>query len=199
MSNGGFKSKPSDSCPHCGEEFEGMVLVPDPTNLGSLEVPERVVQTEIDKLGLGSEVIRLKGSGLTNLEIATKLQFSEDQIARYVREYRIMPVEEKRKVHQRSVFHVADELQSHYTELLALLKDAIADENPDLKLNTLKELRQYMKLSADLVEKLQKMKDDEAYKMAVLDILDRMKPGEKAQALKQIAEFKQGLSLLKPL
>jgi len=196
---GPFKSKPADSCPHCGEEFEGMVLVPDPGSIGALEVPERNVQTEIDKLGLGSEVIRLKSSGLTNEEIATKLQFSEDQVARYLREYRAMPAPEKRKVHQRSVFHVADELQSHYTELLMLLKDAIAEENPDLKLNTLKELRQYMKLSADLVEKLQKMKDDEAYKMAVLDILDRMKPGEKANALKQIAEFKQGLSLLKPL
>jgi len=199
MSTGPLQHKPSDSCPHCGEEFEGMVLVPDPSKIATLEVPERVVQTEIDKLGLGGEVIRLKGSGLTNEEIALKLQFSEDQVARYIREYRVMKPEEKRKVHQRSVFHVADELQSHYTELLALFKDAVANENPDLKLNTLKELRMYMKLSADLVEKLQKMKDDEAYKMAVLDILDRMKPGEKAQALKQIAEFKQGLSLLKPL
>lgn len=191
------KYRPSTSCPHCGEDFEGMILIPTPPD--SLDVPQRNFQREIDKLGLGSEVIKLKGSGLTNAEIATKLQFSEDQIAGYIRDYRALPPDQKRKVHQRNVFHVADELQSHYSELLTVLKDAINNDNQEMKLNTLKELRQYMKLSSELVEKLQKMKDDEAYKMAILDILDRMKPGEKAQALKQMAEFKQGLSLLKPL
>jgi hypothetical protein len=173
-----------------------MMLVPIP-NHDDLLVGK--VQSEIDKLGLGSEVIRLKASGLTNEEIGHKLQFTEEQVGRYIREYRTLPPDQKRRVHQRSVFHVADELQSHYSELLGLLKESAYEDNKELKLNTLKELRQYMKLSSDLVEKLQKMKDDEAYKMAVLDILDKMTPGSKAQALKQIAEFKQGLSLLKPL
>lgn len=188
--------KPSTTCPHCGQTFEGMILVPDVDPLG---VPHRNVQSEIDKLGLGGEVIRLKAAGLTNVEIGEKLSFSEDQVSRYIREYRVLTPEKKRQVHQRSVFHVADELQSHYTELLALLKDAIKEDNPELKLNTLRELRHYMKLSSELVEKLQKMKDDEAYKMALLDILDKLSPGAKAQALKQISDFRQGLSLLKPL
>lgn len=187
--------QPSSTCPHCGGEFEGMVLIPLPD---PLDVPNRIVQKEIDRVGLGGEVIKLKGQGLTNAEIAAKLQFSEDQVALYIRDYRVMPPEVKRRVHQRNVFHVADELQSHYSELLSVLKDAIDNENQEMKLNSLRELRHYMKLSSELVERLQKMKDDEAYKMAVLDILDKMTPGSKAIALKQIAEFKQGLSLLKP-
>ena len=191
-------SKELTSCPHCGEDFEGMVLVRVPDG-DIYELPDASHQKEIDQLGLGPEVVKLKAQGLTNEEIGHKLGFSKEQVQHYIQSYRSMPLDQKKRMHQRSVFHVADELQSHYGELLSVLKDASANENQDLKLNTLRELRNYMKLSADLVEKLQKMKDDEAYKNAVLDILDKMSPGAKATALKQIATFKQGLSLIKPI
>lgn len=191
-------SKELTSCPHCGEDFEGMVLIKMP-DANLYDLPDAVPQKEIDQLGLGPEVVKLKAQGLTNEEIGQKLGFSKEQVQHYIQSYRSMPLDQKKRLHQRSVFHVADELQSHYSELLSVLKDATANENQDLKLNTLRELRNYMKLSADLVEKLQKMKDDEAYKNAVLDILDKMSPGSKATALKQIATFKQGLSLIKPI
>jgi DNA-binding transcriptional MerR regulator len=193
----GINSNHQTSCPHCGEEFEDMVLISMPKE--AYDLPNAVHQKEIDQFGLGPEVIKLKGQGLTNEEIGIKLGFTTSQIQHYVQSYRAMPVEQKKQLHSRSVFHVADELQSHYSELLLLLKEATRDENPDLKLNTLRELRNYMKLSADLVEKLQKMKDDEAYKNAVLDILDKMSPGSKATALKQIANFKQGIAIIKPI
>lgn len=186
-------------CPYCDEKFQGMMLIPLPSADLEIPLPVRATTSEIDEEGLGPEVLRLRGSGLTLEEIGKRLGYSLGQVQNWLQNYNTMLPAQRRQIQQRNIFNVADELQTHYSELLGMWREATELDNKDLKLKVLQEARKYMDLSGRLVEKLEQFKNDQAYKDAVLDILETFNPGTKAQALKKIAEFKQGINLLRPI
>lgn len=168
-----------------------------PGNVGDL--PTTITnKSEIDKVGMGSEVVRLRKAGLTHAEIAIQLGFSTNQISDWLAKYRAMSEEQRLLVHHRSVFNLADNLEETFKDIYDVL-ERVRGQNADMELKALDRLLKAQERAAVLVEKIELYKENERFKETVLDLLDQEAPGIKAKALKKLSEFKEGVSALRPL
>jgi hypothetical protein len=168
-----------------------------PGNVGDL--PDTIpIKSEIDKSGMGTEVVRLRKAGLTHAEIGIQLGFSQQQVAGWLSKYRSMTEEQRLLVHHRSVFNLADNLEETFKDIYDVL-ERVRGQNADMELKALDRLLKAQERAAVLVEKIEMYKENERFKETVLDLLDQEAPGIKAKALKKLAEFKEGVSALRPL
>jgi hypothetical protein len=156
--------------------------------------------SEIDKLGMGSEVLRLRRSGLTYAEIGQQMGFTVAQVGDWVEKYRNrMSDQQKMIVHQRSIFDMGSRLEEIFQHLDTTLQEIKGSSNRELELKTADRILKAIDLAASLVEKIEMYKENQRFKEVVLDLLDQEAPGIKAKALKQLAQYKEGISALRPL
>lgn len=155
-------------------------------------------KSEIDKTGMGSEVVRLRKAGLTHADIALQLGFSSQQVSDWLSRYRAMTEEQRLLIHHRSVFNLADNLEETFKDIYDVL-ERVRGQNADMELKALDRLLKAQERAAMLVEKIELYKENERFKETVLDLLDQEAPGIKAKALKKLSEFKEGVSALRPL
>lgn len=154
--------------------------------------------SEIDRIGIGSEIIRLRKEGLTQEEIAKQFNLSRDQIQGWLEKYQKLPPEKKQAVKQRSIFEMSDRLQETFERLEKILIE-VQGENRDLEIKVLDKILKAVAQAGVLVEKIELYKANQRFKETVLDLLDQEAPGIRAKALKRLSEYHEGITALRPL
>lgn len=156
--------------------------------------------TEIDKLGLGSEVIRLYSNGMTKQEVADHLGVSKGKIDYYIAKYRNLPLEQKKMVHRthRSIFDLAERLQETFEMVYTELQE-VRGENRELTNRNLQLLLKCIQTGGVFMEKLHAQQEDRRYKAAILQVIEDMAPGTKAKVLKAVSELDLNASIVRRL
>lgn len=186
-----FKNKP-DSIPTVTNQSIGQ-------QLDTLDLPDRIRNGVIEKLGLGPEVIRMRKSGLTYNEIATQLSLEVGHVSSFLTRYKSMTEAQRIDVHKRTVFDVAQRLEEVFEDLTEVL-NRVRNNNADLEIKAADKLLKCLGMAGDLMEKVQIYEENKRFREIVLDLLDQEAPGIKAKALRRLAEYKsEHLSLLRPL
>ena len=186
-----FKNKP-DSIPTVTNHSIGQ-------QLDTLDLPDRIRNGVIEKLGLGPEVIRMRKSGLTYNEIATQLSLEVGHVSSFLTRYKSMTEAQRIDVHKRTVFDVAQRLEEVFEDLTEVL-NRVRNNNADLEIKAADKLLKCLGMAGDLMEKVQIYEENKRFREIVLDLLDQEAPGIKAKALRRLAEYKsEHLSLLRPL
>jgi len=192
VSDGPLHSKVARECPHCLEPFVDMILIPLANAQGPL-LPERVTRTEIENDGMAGEVVRLRAEGRTMEEIAEITKYNRYQIQRFLQNFQTMLPQQRQTVIERSIFNIAAELQSNYTDLIGMIDQIV--ENPELELRVRTEMRKNLEFAARVVDRLEQLKRDAEHKEAILKILDKFSPGAYAEAMREITQYRQSLNM----
>jgi len=155
---------------------------------------------EIDKLGLGSEVVRLYSNGMTKQEVADHLGVAKNKIDYYLDKYRKMPLENKKMLHRshRSIFDLAERLQETFEMVYTELQE-IRGENRELTNRNLQLLLKCIQTGGVFMEKLHAQQEDRRYKAAILQVIEDMAPGTKARVLKAVSEIDLNASIVRRL
>lgn len=153
---------------------------------------------EIDRLGLGPEIVRLRKAGLTQDEVALELKLSRHQVQHWLEKYNSLEAAAQTKVKTRSIFDMSDRLQETFERLETMLME-IKGENRELEVKILDKILKAIGQAGVLVEKIELYKDNQRFKEVVLELLDQEAPGIKAKALRRLSEHREGIGALRPL
>jgi len=155
--------------------------------------------SEIDKLGLGPEVIRLRKLGLTHEEIGLQLTLSSQQVSAWLDKYRNLPADQQEEVQKRSIFNLTDRLQESLDSLYGLSTKMKNDLDHGGAVKAEGTILKALTLAGSLIEKLEMQRENDRFRNVILDLLDREAPGIKAKALQELAKYREGISALRPL
>jgi uncharacterized membrane protein YheB (UPF0754 family) len=154
-------------------------------------------RSDIDKMGLGQTVLRLRRAGLSYAEIAVQVGLNEHQIKDWINKYLDMPDENRQIVEERSVFNIAENLQDIFTRLHGILEE-VKHENKEMELKVLDKLLRAQDQAARMIEKIETFNEQRRFREIVLDLLDKEAPGIKQKALANLGKSMDGVAALRP-
>lgn len=172
----------------------------DGENLALAELPLKTrsgAQSEIDQFNLGTQVVQLYTNGVTQAEIGVELNLTRDQVQHWLEKYREMSIDQKRSVHKRSIFDLAERLQESFEMIYNELQTQTS--NPDLKHKNMSLLLKCIQVGGVFMEKLHQQQDDRRYKAAVLQVMEDMAPGTKAKVQRALSEMDLNQSYVRRL
>lgn len=152
----------------------------------------------IEESGLGSEIVRLMQNGMDAEAVAKVFNLPKEQVQTFVRKYNKMEPEERKEVVKKDIMQVFDRLQDQYTQLTAILQDAMDSGKVDEQTKVMTEMRHHLALAATVAEKMMQLQQYEKFREIVLDELNKEAPGIKARCLQRLKEQRENFNLLKP-
>lgn len=165
-------------------------------------LPDRVrtgAKSEIDQFNLGTDVVRLYTSGMTQAEVAAELGLTQDQVQHWLEKYREMTLDQKRNIHKRSIFDLADRLQETFEMIYQELQEERVRMNGDLKNKNLALLLKVIQVGGVFMEKLHAQQEDRRYKAAMLQVMEDMSPGSRAKVQRALADMDLNVSIVRRL
>jgi predicted transcriptional regulator len=168
--------------------------------LAAIELPVKArsgAKSEIDQFNLGTSVVEMYTNGMTQAEIGTELNLTKDQVQHWLEKYREMTIDQKRSVHKRSIFDLAERLQ----ETFEMVYNELIEQkgNPDLKNKNMSLLLKCIQVGGVFMEKLHQQQDDRRFKAAVLQVMEDLSPGLKAQIQRALSEMDLNQSIVRRL
>lgn len=158
------------------------------------EAPSNLVgpRSIIDVRGLGPEVLRLSRLRLHHYEIANQLNgiypelgLSHDAVTRWIKHFDTLTPAEKSKIESTSVYDLMQRTQDISVRVEAALHRVV---DKQVKLSARKLTRKLLQFVAKTTEDLEQMKRDEQVRKGMLDVLDRVRPGARAQIERELLD-----------
>lgn len=179
-----------------GTSVVAMATQPLPTRVPHL--------SEIEKLGLGPEVVRLRQQGYTAVDIGKELGVSKWKVLHYIRQWNEMNPAQRLGLMSRSIFDIAQRLEETVEDLhmMKLEAQGMGDSdipNTDSQIKIAKLELEAMKMAESLTSRLELLKKKDKFQEVVLDCLEEEAPGIKAKALKRLSSEIEGISALRGL
>ena len=174
-------------------------LLPQSTDAA---LPARVPRlTEIERDGMGAEVLRLRRQGEAAWRIGQERGYSKAHVQHFIRMYNALNPHDRSLTYARSIYDLTYRLQEKLEDLEEARATASgldgSTPNPELELKLHKLEMDAIKMGQGLVERLEKLKSREKFENVVLDLLDTFEPGTKAKALKALSEMSDGIASLR--
>lgn len=164
-------------------------LLDDETNTPSLLSTNLLSKglNKIERLGLGGEVIRLREvNKLQASEIASQLSLGVDTVRRFLKFYDNCKPSEKTKYQRTSIFNTAQQLEDLNVIIYKLLArtELVDAENFTRGIS---ELRQTIKLAADVLEKSAAKNKEADFRRIMTEILCKELPHRQQEILQKFA------------
>lgn len=163
------------------QDLVALVRASDPEG----NLPKTVHPRRIDELGLGPDIIRMRKENRTIKEIAATVGLSPDTVSDWLKEYTNRGPEQRAVTieNANSVFNVKDRLEEHQTRIQRILGKLESQLDGEVEgagvplVMAIGELSKVLKLSFDLMTKVEEMNQRENFKKAMVAALDKVSPG----------------------
>jgi hypothetical protein len=142
--------------------------------------------SEIERLGIGGELLRLRQQGTTIKKLAEMYNLQSHQVSRFFKRYDQAKPKEKVRLQRTSVFDTTQQLE----ELMVVIRRQAArleGVNDDVNVKVLGEWRQVIQLAAQLAEKMANAERFQQFTATVYEILATELPARRTEILKKIS------------
>lgn len=152
----------------------------------------------IERLGIGSELIRLREhENKTIAEIAALHNLCPQTVSRFFKYYASLKPSQQVKVRKSSVFDTTERLEDLMTMIMSQLA-RLQGSNDEVAVRYTDQLRQTIQMAAQLTEKMTNYAAYQTFTKSVVEILLTELPGRRNEILSKIQVIGKTQELLKP-
>lgn len=162
------------------ETEEGAALIDNGRRLSTISM------SKIERLNLGSEIVRMRNNGQSFKDIGTYLDVSPDSVSKFCKVYDASTPAQKAELKKSSIFDIANNIE----ELGAMLYRQLArleNTDPEHHVKYAAELRQTIAMADKFLEKNSARQKMDTLGQLVLEILIDELPEKRAQVIKRFA------------
>jgi hypothetical protein len=150
-----------------------------------------IFKSKVYSLGIESEIVRLRETGLSSREIAIKFGLAESTIIRFLKHFDTLSAVSKAKIKSISVMDTTERLE----ELLGIILRQIhrlEGINDEVHVKYIGELRQTLGLAANISEKIATYTSYQKFKEAVQEILVGELPERRLEIINKLKYLQNG-------